>query len=81
MVCAGDSITHGTVSVNYVDMLQERLGDEAGQGWLPRWFRVLLIRRTLGRSMLRPYRLVEEAFEYFITYTSLIRAVSILLMV
>ncbi len=28
VVCAGDSITHGTVSVNYVDMLQERLGDE-----------------------------------------------------
>ena len=28
VVCAGDSITHGTVSVNYVDMLQERLGDD-----------------------------------------------------
>ncbi len=28
VVCAGDSITHGTVSVNYLDMLQERLGDE-----------------------------------------------------
>lgn len=26
MVCIGDSITHGTVSVNYVDMLTERLG-------------------------------------------------------
>lgn len=28
VVCVGDSITHGTVSVNYVDMLQERLGEE-----------------------------------------------------
>jgi lysophospholipase L1-like esterase len=26
MVCVGDSITHGSVSVNYVDMLQNRLG-------------------------------------------------------
>ncbi|MFW5861507.1 MAG: SGNH/GDSL hydrolase family protein [Spirochaetota bacterium] len=28
VVCAGDSITHGSVSVNYVDMLQKRLGDK-----------------------------------------------------